>query len=56
MLLVSRHGMDAITVAEQEASRYQREDDALTASVWRWILRDVSDLLRTEPEGRERVH
>ena len=46
----------AIAVAEHEACRYQRERDALTASVWRWILRDVSELLRAEPEGRERFN
>ena len=55
MLLVRRHGSDAVAVAENEAERL-RGDDALTCVVWCWIARSTAELLRPEPEIGERVH
>src|SRR5258705_6600959 len=55
MLLVRRHGSDAVAVAEHEAERL-REDDALTCVVWCWIARSTAELLRPAPEAGERVH
>ncbi len=49
MLLVRRHGSDAIAVAESEAERL-RADDALTCVVWCWIARSTAELLRPAPE------
>ena len=54
MLLVSRHGAQAIEVADREASRNRR--NALTCAVWCWISRATAELLRAEPEGGERIH
>ncbi len=55
MLLVRRHGSDAVAVAESEAERL-RSDDALTCVVWCWIARSTAELLRPVPEAGERVH
>ena len=55
MLLVRRHGSDAVAVAEGEAERL-RGDDALTCVVWCWIARSTAELLRPVPEAGERVH
>ena len=55
MLLVRRHGSDAVAVAEHEAERL-REDDALTCVVWCWIARSTAELLRPVPSKGERVH
>jgi len=55
MLLVRRHGRDAVAVAENEAERL-RDDDALTSVVWCWIARSTAELLRPIPESGERVH
>ena len=55
MLLVRRHGSDAVAVAEQEAERL-RSDDALTCVVWCWIARSTAELLRPIPEAGERMH
>ena len=50
MLLVRRHGSDAVAVAENEAERL-RSDDALTCVVWCWIARSTAELLRPVPEA-----
>jgi hypothetical protein len=55
MLLVRRHGGDAVAVAENEAERL-RSDDALTCVVWCWIARSTAELLRPIPEAGEQVH
>ena len=55
MLLVRRHGSDAVAVAEHEVERL-RDDDALTCVVWCWIARSTAELLRPIPEAGERVH
>jgi hypothetical protein len=56
MLLVSRHGEQAVGVAEREASRHHRDRDELTCTVWCWISRAVTELLKGEPDTGERVH
>jgi hypothetical protein len=56
MLLVSRHGEQAVGVAEREASRLHREHDELTCTVWCWISRAVAELLKGEPDTGEWVH
>jgi hypothetical protein len=55
MLLVRRHGGDAVAVAEHEAEKL-RGGDALTCVVWCWIARSTAELLRPVPEAGERVH
>jgi hypothetical protein len=54
MLLVRRHGSDAVKVAESEVERLR--GDALTCVVWCWIARSTAELLRPAPEAGERVH
>jgi hypothetical protein len=54
MLLVRRHGGDAVAIAEHEAERLR--GDALTCVVWCWIARSTAELLRPVPEAGERVH
>jgi hypothetical protein len=56
LLLVRRHGAEAVTVAEREAERLRGGDDELTCVVWCWIARSTAELLRPEPEIGERVH
>jgi hypothetical protein len=56
LLLVRRHGTDAVAVAEREAARLKRGDDELTCVVWCWIARSTAELLRPEPTAGERVH
>ncbi len=57
MLLVRRHGSDAVAVAEHEAERLRGDgDDALTCVVWCWIARSTAELLRPVPQAGERVH
>jgi hypothetical protein len=56
LLLVRRHGSDAVAIAEREAERLRSSDDELTCVVWCWIARSTAELLRPEPEGSERVH
>jgi hypothetical protein len=55
LLLVRRHGNDAVAIAEHEAQRL-RSDDELTCVVWCWIARSTAELLRPSPEADERVH
>ena len=55
MLLVSRHGEEAVIVAEHEAARFRAEDDPLTSVVWDWIGRASAELLKTQP-GDDTVH
>ena len=56
MLLISRHGEEALDIAEREADRYQREHDELTSVVWCWISRATEALLKAEPDSGERLH
>ena len=56
MLLVRRHGSEAVKVAESEAERLRGEDDALTCVVWCWIARSTAELLRPVPGAGERMH
>ncbi|MBV9826926.1 MAG: hypothetical protein JO001_14795 [Alphaproteobacteria bacterium] len=56
LLLVRRHGNDAVAIAEREAERLRGEDDELTCVVWCWIARSTAELLRPSPEGSERIH
>jgi hypothetical protein len=55
LLLVRRHGNDAVAVAEREAER-MRGDDELTCVVWCWIARSTAELLRSAPGVGEKVH
>ena len=55
LLLVRRHGDDAVAIAEQEAAR-RRADDEMTGIVWCWIARSTAELLRPVPGAGERVH
>jgi len=55
LLLVRRHGDDAVAIAEREAERL-RGDDELTCVVWCWIARSTAELLRPTPGIGERVH
>ena len=56
LLLVRRHGNDAIAIAEREAERLSREDDTLTCAVWCWIARSTAELLRPTPGIDEYIH
>jgi hypothetical protein len=56
LLLVRRHGNEAVAVAEREAERLKRDDDELTCVVWCWIARSTAELLRSAPTAGERVH
>jgi hypothetical protein len=55
LLLVRRHGNNAVAIAEREAERL-RDDDELTCVVWCWIARSTAELLRPSPGAGERVH
>ena len=56
LLLVRRHGNDAVTIAEREAERLRGDDDELTCVVWCWIARSTAELLRPVPIAGERIH
>ena len=56
LLLVRRHGSDAIAIAEREAERLREDDDELTCVVWCWIARSTAELLRPAPEAGESIH
>ena len=56
LLLVRRHGNQAVVIAAQEAERLRGEDDELTCVVWCWIARSTAELLRPVPGAGERVH
>ena len=56
LLLVRRHGSDAIAIAEREAERLREDEDELTCVVWCWIARSTAELLRPVPEAGERIH
>ena len=56
LLLVRRHGKNAVAIAEREAERLRVEDDELTCVVWCWIARSTAELLRPCPEIGERIH
>jgi hypothetical protein len=56
LLLVRRHGSDAVAIAAREAERMRAGEDDLTCVVWCWIARSTAELLRPVPEAGERVH
>jgi hypothetical protein len=56
LLLVRRHGADAVHIAEREAERLKGGDDDLTCVVWCWIARSTAELLRPSPEAGEQIH
>ena len=56
LLLVRRHGSDAVIIAEREAERFKGGEDELTCVVWCWIARSTAELLRPIPEAGERIH
>ena len=56
LLLVRRHGSDAVSIAEREAERLRCSNDELTCVIWCWIARSTAELLRPAPEAGERVH
>jgi hypothetical protein len=56
LMLVRRHGSDALHVAEREAERLRTKDDELSCIVWCWIARSTAELLRPVPGSGERVH
>ena len=56
LLLVRRHGSEAIAIAEREAERLREDDDELTCVVWCWIALSTAELLRPVPEANERIH
>ncbi|HJU20537.1 MAG TPA: hypothetical protein VJ770_29145 [Stellaceae bacterium] len=56
VLLVRRHGTDAVEIAQREAQRLRRGNDELTCVVWCWIARSTAELLRPFPGDGERVH
>ena len=56
LMLVRRHGSDALQVAEREAERLRTGDDELSCIVWCWIARSTAELLRPTPDNGERVH
>ena len=56
LLLVRRHGEDAVEIAQREVQRLRRSDDELTCVVWCWIARTTAELLRSKPEDGEHIH
>ena len=56
LLLVRRHGNEAVEIAEREAERLRTGEDELTCVVWCWIARSTAELLRPVPSEHERVH
>jgi hypothetical protein len=56
LLLVRRHGVDAVEIAQREVQRLRRGDDELTCVVWCWIARSTAELLRPTPGEGERIH
>jgi len=56
LMLVRRHGSEALRIAEREAERLRGGDDDLTCIVWCWIARSTEELLRPVPGSGERVH
>lgn len=56
LMLVRRHGGEALQVAEREAERLRSSNDELSCIVWCWIARSTAELLRPTPGTNERVH
>jgi hypothetical protein len=56
ILLVQRHGGEAVVVADREAARYHKTRDELTCAVWCWISRVTQELLKSTPEENDSVH
>jgi hypothetical protein len=56
LMLVRRHGEQAVTVADREADRYLKRHDELTCAVWCWISRATAELLKPEPDMHESIH
>jgi hypothetical protein len=53
IILVRKHGEDAVIFAEQEAERHRVTPDQLSYLVWMWISRLTGDLLKPEPDPGE---
>ena len=56
ILLVRRHGDEAVDIADREVFRYHHNRDEVTCAVWCWISRAAAELLKPEPDFGERVH
>jgi hypothetical protein len=56
LMLLRRHGAEALVVAEREAERLRTDKDELSCIVWCWIARSTAELLRPVPETGERIH
>jgi hypothetical protein len=56
VLLVRRHGEEAMIVADREVTRHHQRRDELTCAVWCWISRATHELLKPEPDGNESIH
>jgi hypothetical protein len=56
LMLVRRHGSDALQIAEREAERLRCDDDELSCIVWCWIARSTAELLRPVPDSGELIH
>lgn len=56
LLLVRRHGAEAVDIAHREAVRLHGGGDQLTCVVWSWIARSTAELLRPIPDENERIH
>jgi hypothetical protein len=56
LLLVRRHGNEAVVIAEREAERLRGDNDQLTCVVWCWIARSTAELLRPVPGAGESIH
>ena len=53
IILVRKHGEDAVIFAEEEAERHRTTPDQLSYLVWMWISRVTGDLLKPEPDSGE---
>jgi hypothetical protein len=56
LLLIRRHGIEAVVVADREVARHHGARDELTCAVWCWISRVTQDFLRAAPDENERIH
>jgi hypothetical protein len=54
IILVRKHGTDAVEIADREVSRHEKLHDNLTSAVWCWISRATAELLKPEPGDGER--
>jgi hypothetical protein len=56
ILLIQRHGGEAVVVADREAARHHKQRDELTCAVWCWISRVTHELLKPKPEEQDSIH